>query len=164
MKGLGRPRNIKQIFANYLADMIGESNAMFSKDNTGTMGYKTSWNPGRFRSSSGSRKNSPGRKRKLGANRFMTPAPPNPERRATKSLNGHIFHGFSPRGHMVKAPTLDQTAALTQRIGCKVVVRDGECFIRILGSILGRGPILIDCTRNTFMKMMGITSTVTGRA
>ena len=77
------------------------------------------------------RKNAPGRKRKLGAQAYMKPRKPNPERRATKPFVGGWAHGTGMTGkcHSVPAPNLDQTAAMEQRLGLKVRVRGGECYV-----------------------------------
>lgn len=57
---------------------------------------------------------------------------PNPARRATKPIGvGWWGHGTSLHGvrHHIPAPWQDEVRALEQRIGLKVKVRDGKCYV-----------------------------------
>lgn len=123
-------RTLQQYYAKFLAAMIGDSNARYSQPNTGNFGYRTSFNPGKFKANAGTRKNAPGRKRKLGTNKFMTPAPANPTRRACKTLCGEIRHMLFPRGSHIPVITMDNTAKIGQVLGCKIQVKQNKMYIR----------------------------------
>jgi hypothetical protein len=119
MKGIGKPKGLKQTFAERLMSMIGKGNKEHKEKVKKVL--KNMQLP-----------DQPVSKRHVSRAYFTKSmfhkATPNPMRRNTKTLNGEIKHQGHIRGLGTKAPTLDQTRALEQRIGLKVQVRNGKCY------------------------------------
>ena len=68
------------------------------------------------------------------SHRKYWPNTPNPARRATKTLNGTIFHRSEPRGyefgHKRVAPHIDEVRDLERKHSIKIHVRDGIMYGR----------------------------------
>jgi len=132
MKGQGKPnriKNMKQYFNRMLMGMIKSGNTAYNKLVQGAeqkLGIRQRFVGSSFHPTRNGNKR-PGRTRKNHAGNWPRP---NPVRRARKTLNGEIQHLVYPRGAMNGyVPTMDQTKALEDRLGLKVQVRGGKCFV-----------------------------------
>jgi len=110
--------SMKKIFASTLAKLAGVT----PQDDTHIYVHVRS---------AKSRKSQPGAKRK--GVKYMKPPKCNVERWNRKPCTAGMAHEYAPRGALISAPTMDQTRALEQRIGHKIHVRLGKCYLRIVG-------------------------------
>jgi len=110
----------------------GKNQAMYSSPGAVGSSYKLqrvlglNWHPTR------ARKNSPGRKRKLGPNAYMKPARRNILKRAFKSCVSSMPR-LQQHRHSFPAPTQDQVRTLERRYNVKLIVKMGQLCYRNTG-------------------------------
>ena len=70
-------------------------------------------------------------KPRKGSHRKYWPNTPNPKRRATKTLNGTIFHMGHPRGNGIpRVPTQDEIRIVEHTMDTRVIIKGGLCVTK----------------------------------
>lgn len=123
MKGQNKPiKNIKQFFNRAIKKLMHSGNEEYKEKVEKVTSKFQDYIPPK--SKPAKRKRHPTRCRVP-----MDPPKPNPAKARHKSATMPHFHMPNVRGMFCKAPTQDQVRRLEKRIGLKVKVREGECYV-----------------------------------
>lgn len=137
MKGQSKPtKSLKKFLGNMLANLIGKSEADYQAKVKQFHMPSPELTPFKMP------------KKRAKCTSKYAKHKPNPAKKSRKPCYGGMPHLTQPRGFMAgHAPTIDQVKALEKRIGLKVQVKNGECFVGDSGFKVPVNATLDEATR-----------------